>query len=179
MSVFTFLIRYSLITVNIQLDSLVAPIVSVPQPGSRDPPILVAILVQPGGAHRHPPVGSRPGVVHQRVAGVQVAPAQPAPAPASTVLGEGELDLLEPPDVPLGCRVGGLLPLVAVVPLDLWVAEFEVELARRVSVGLQAAQPRVQERLRAVEVLVHSVTAAGEQAASQVVAEDLHEGACN
>ena len=63
------------------------------------------------------------------MAGVQLAPAQPAPAPACTVLGEGELYLLETPDFPLGCRVGGLFPLVAVVPLDLRVAEFKVELA--------------------------------------------------
>ena len=151
---------------------------SIPQPGPRDSPLLVAVLVEPGGAHRHPPVGRGPRVVHQRVAGVQLAPAQPAPAAASTVLGEGELYLLETLDFPLGCRVGGLFPLVAVVPLDLGVAEFEVELARRVSVGLQAAQLGVEESLGVVEVLVQSVRAAGEQAACQVVAEDLHEGAC-
>ena len=90
-----------------------------------------------------------------------------------------EWPLMETLDFPLGCRVGGLFPLVAVVPLDLGVAEFEVELARRVSVGLQAAQLGVEESLGIVEVLVQSVRAAGEQAACQVVAEDLHEGACN
>ena len=35
-------------TLYIELDSLVATIVSIPQPGPRDSPILVAVLVQPG-----------------------------------------------------------------------------------------------------------------------------------
>ena len=81
-------------------------------------------------------------IVHQCVGGVQVAPAQPAPAASSPVVGEGELYLLESLDFSLSCGVGGLLPLIAVsfLSFDFRVTEFKVKLALFISIAFQQVQ---------------------------------------
>ena len=117
-------------------------------------------------------------IIHKTSGRLVRALSQPRPASVEAVLGEGQRDGLEVLDGRLSGRVGGLLPLVAlaavaVVAVDLGVADLEVEQSVRGPVALQISQDGEERSLGVVRVLGEGILLAGEDTAHSVVTKYL------